>query len=304
MSHKLALMALLDLYKLQVFVQVARAGSFSAAAERLFMTQPAVSQHMQELEAGLGRTLFQRGRRGVTLTAEGATLRDYAERILALVAEAEIAVIDLDHLASGQVSIGATPGVSGYLLPHWIHDFRERHPALTVALQTATTPAIVAQLLSRQIDLGLIEGEIDPAAAARLEARPICDVAQRVVVGPKHPLWGRETISLPELEGLACATRQASSQSRIWLDGLLRENGVRPRIVAEFDNPEAIKRVVMAGTAFAVLPDYAVRAELERDALKSPNTDIAMSRGLRAAWSGSAPLSPIARAFLAFVMPR
>ncbi len=289
-----------DLHKLRVFAQVAQAGSFSRAAERLFMSQPAVSQHMRELEEALGVRLFERGRRGVALTAEGRALHDYAQRILALVAEAESAVLNVANLAGGQLNIGATPGVSAYLLPDWIRDFHERYPQLVVTAQTATTPEIADQLIGRQLDLGFVEGDLDAADASRLSAEVLCDVPQYALVGPKHPLWARESVALRELDGQAFVMRQPGSRSRLWLDRILEAHGARPRVAAEFDNPEAIKRSVMGGAAIGVLPAYAVRAELQAGALRALRTDVPLTRALRAVWGKSAPLSPIARAFLAF----
>ena len=90
---------MLDLHKLDIFLHVVRAGSFNRAAEGLLMSQSAVSQHIQDLEAGLGATLFERGRRGVNLTKAGDALHDYALRIFTLLAEAENAVTDVRILA-------------------------------------------------------------------------------------------------------------------------------------------------------------------------------------------------------------
>jgi DNA-binding transcriptional LysR family regulator len=292
---------MLDLYKLHVFSRVADAGSFSAAAERLYMTQPAVSQHIQDLEAALGVQLFQRGRRGVVLTPDGRVLQSYARRLLQLAAEAESVVTNPSALASGQIAIGATPGVSTYLLPRWMHEFSQHYPHLRVALHTATTPEIAAQLSAGKIDLGFIEGEIDDAQAGRLETQVVCEVPQLMLVGPKSELWRRERIVASELDGQAFVMRQPGSQSRRWLDHLLRERAVTPRIVAEFDNPEAIKRSVQAGASIAVLPKYAAMAELKRGTLHAVAVDIPLTRTLRAAWSAATPLPPIARAFMAHV---
>jgi DNA-binding transcriptional LysR family regulator len=109
---------MLSLYKLEIFAAVVHAGSFSAASDRLFMTQPAVSQHIQTLEASLGTTLFVRGRRGVSLTPAGESLYGYTLQILRLVAEAESAVTDVENLAEGQIQIGATPGLTSTWCPN------------------------------------------------------------------------------------------------------------------------------------------------------------------------------------------
>jgi DNA-binding transcriptional LysR family regulator len=301
MSHKQELMAMLDLYKLQVFAQVAQAGSFSAAAEQLYMTQPAVSQHMQDLEASLGTQLFQRGRRGVTLTPEGKLLLDYTARVLKLVVEAEAAITDVTKLESGRVVVGATPGVSTYLMPHWLHDFRDQYPRISVSLQTATTPEIVSLVLANQIELGFVEGEMESSARGRLELRNLCDVPQLFVVGPRHPLRNKRRVDYGDMHEQSFVMRQPGSQTRIWIDDLLRAQRVHPLVIAEFDNPEAIKRTVMNGLAIAVLPQYAVQADVKRGALHVLNIDAPLTRLLSAVWNKSAPLSPVARAFISRV---
>ncbi|MEZ4681319.1 MAG: LysR family transcriptional regulator [Caldilineaceae bacterium] len=123
-----------------------------AAAGYLLMTQPAVSQHIQDLEIQMGTSLFTRGRRGVTLTPEGETLRDYAVRILELMAEAERAVTDVRKLASGYMIIEATPGVSVYLLPDFVQAFRAQFPQITLTLQTGITSQVVGELRSNELN--------------------------------------------------------------------------------------------------------------------------------------------------------
>lgn len=292
---------MLDLYKLQVFAQVAQAGSFSAAAEQLYMSQPAVSQHMQDLEASLGAQLFQRGRRGVTLTPEGRVLLDYTERVLKLVAEAEAAITDVTKLESGRVAVGATPGVSTYLMPHWLHDFREQYPRIGVSLQTAITPEIVSLVLANQIELGFVEGEMESSARSRLELRNLCEVPQLFVVGARHPLRNLERVAYSDMNEQSFVMRQPGSQTRIWIDDLLRAQRVHPRVIAEFDNPEAIKRTVINGLAIAVLPQYAVQADVKRGSLHVLNINAPLTRLLSAVWNKSAPLSPVGRAFISRV---
>ena len=141
---------MLDLYKLRIFVTVVQEGSFSAAAERLYITQSAVSQHVSDLEAGLGVKLFTRGRRGVTLTHPGQILLGYARQIFDLVVEAENAVADVENLEGGALTIGATPGVGVYLLPDWISSFRARYPRLTISTQTGITSEIISGILAQR----------------------------------------------------------------------------------------------------------------------------------------------------------
>lgn len=290
----------LNLYKLEIFVHVVEEGSFSAAAERLLMTQSGVSQHIRDLEAGLGAQLFERGRRGVTLTHAGQKLYDYTRRIFALVAEAENAVTDVDQLAEGQVKLGATPGLASYTLPEWIQSFRQRHPRLTVTLQTRTTPEIVTEILAGRLDIGIVEGEIDDATLALLNASDLQRIEQFVVVGQRHPYWERQEIDIMELSGHDFVMRQQHSQSRIWLTQVLNEHGITPRLSAEFDNVESIKRTVASGHGLAVLPAYAVRDEVNYGSLRTiPVAGQPFVRVVKLLWDRRRFLSPVTRALLA-----
>lgn len=290
---------MLNLYKLEIFALVAQQGSFSAAAGQLYLTQSAVSQHIQDLEASLGTALFTRGRRGVALTPAGETLYGYTRRILALLAEAESAVVTVENLAGGQVSIGSTPGASLYLLPGWIHAFRARYPNLTVSLETGVTGVVAAGVLGRRLDVGFVEGEIEGGIGLRLGQLVLAQVAQYVVIGPGHPCWRRDAVALADLDGQPFITRQPSSQTRAWQDALLAAHGARPRIVAELDSPESIKRAVMSSMGAAILPQYAVQRELDEGALRAlPLAEAPLRRALRLVWNDDAPCTPLTRAFL------
>lgn len=289
----------LDLYKLQVFSVVVQEGSFSAAAERLYVTQSAVSQHIKELEASLGRQLFRRGWRGVTLTPDGEVLHRYTGEIFALVAKAENALTDINHLASGRVSMGATPGIGIYLVPEWVQQFRERHPQLTVALQTGITPQIVSDVLRQRLDIGFVEGELDDHPPARLASLVLEEIEQRVVVGFKHPFWDSRQLRIEDLRQQSMIVREASSQSRIWLEQTLQQHGVTPMIGAEYDNLESMKRGVALGMCVAVLPPYVVQAEVDQHLLRMiPLEGKPLTRSLKLVWDAQGYFSPITRAFL------
>lgn len=290
---------MLNLYKLEIFVHVVEEGSFSGAAERLLMTQSGVSQHIQDLEASLGSQLFERGRRGVTLTAAGTTLYEYTERILDLVAEAENAVVKVENLANGQIVIGATPGISAYLLPDWIHEFRSRYPRLAVLVQTSITSQIVNEVLAHRLDLGLIEGELTQVSSPQLRIVPLKEVEQFVVVGKKHPWWNRKQVTIADLRDQPLVVRQAHSQSRIWLENELKQRQIPPTISAEFDNPESLKRAVINSALIAILPDYVLEQELQLGLLRIvPMENNPLRRTLKAILPQDRLCSPVGRAFL------
>ena len=290
---------MLDLYKLQIFECVVEEGSFSAAAERLMMSQSGVSQHIRELENSLGARLFERSRRGAKPTEVGYTLYDYSQRILGLVAQAESAVTDVAQLAAGQVHAEATPGISIYVLSDMVQDFRDRYPRLSVSLETRITPEIVQDILARKTDLGIVEGELSLDRSSGLRAVELESIPQYVVVGRKHAFWDRNAIAMNELDGLTFIMRQPASQTRIWLDETLAQHGVSPRVNAEFDNVESIKRTVAAGAGLAVLPRYAIVDEESFGTLRAvPVEGAPLQRTLKLAWDGRRHFSPVARSLL------
>lgn len=290
---------MLDLHKLAIFMQVAERGSFSRAAEHLLMTQSGVSQHVQELEARLGTRLFERKRRGVELTQAGEVLHDYATTILQLVAEAELAVTDVANLREGQLTLGATPGVSAYLMPEWVPSFRNELPQISVTLQTNTTAHILAQLQSQQLELGFIEGEVDVQEHPDLVVIELRSVQQLIVVGREHPWWSRAEVMLAELDRQPMVMRQPRSQTRIWLDALFQQHGIEPEVVAEFDNLESMKRLVMGSRYLTILPDYAVQTERQIGALRGLQlADLPLERTLKLVRNRHIFCAPVARAFL------
>ncbi len=296
---------MLDLYKLHIFTVVVQEGSFSSAAERLYLTQSAISQHIQQLESSLGVQLFIRGRRGVTLTAEGHTLADYTHRIFALVGETETAVTRVDRLDSGQVVIGATPGAGVYLLPEWAQLFREQYPALSVSIQTGVTRKIVDDLLANRLEIGLIEGELDHQRESRLAVTVLAAVEQFVVVSNQpglHPWQALDAVPISALNGQTFIMRPRASQTRVWMDAMLRQHNVEPVIAAEYDNLEAIKRLVAAGSGITILPEYVIRQEIALGLLHLVRiTGVTFCRELKLIAASDRGLSPVARAFVALL---
>ncbi len=295
---------MLDFYKLQIFSVVVQEGSFSAAADRLYITQSAVSQHIKDLEASLGRRLFQRGWRGVKLTPHGEVLSRFTDQIFALVSQAENALTDIESLTGGRVSIGATPGIGVYLAPEWVQRFRTRYPQLSVALNTGVTAQIVADVLARRLDIGFIEGELDDHQQVRLASLTLEEVEQNVVVGFRHPLWDSGHLREEDLRDQSFIVRQMHSQSRSWLERTLRQRGIEPHIGAEFDNLESIKRSLLMGQCIAVLPPYVVQSEVEQGTLRAiPVEGRPFTRSLRLIWESNASISPVTRAFLTELTP-
>ncbi len=285
-----------SLYQLRIFQTVAEEGAISRAAERLYLTQPAVSQHIHALEIHLGAQLFQRGRRGVTLTPAGKVLLDYSRRILELTAEAQQAVALASGARTGVVRLGASPGVGPCLMPEWIGAFHALHPTINVTLRTAPTPRIIRALQERRIDLGIVEGEVHDSTVQTI---PLWDEEIVIVVGPGHPWWGQERVHAQELDQQPFVAREQGSLTRAWEERTLEEFGVHPNVVAEFDTPIAIKQAVASGLGIALLPQFAVQRELETGRLHGVKlAEGRLERTLKILWAPHCLKNPAVHAFL------
>jgi len=145
----------MDLSELQVFLTVAKEGSFSRAAERLYRTQPAVSLAIRKLEDSLGQPLFVRGARPVRLTDAGSLLREYAERLLNLRDEVKKGLLELEGLKRGELSLGVNESSIHALLPA-VAKFREAHPGVQVRLHRMFSRDIPHEVVNYRLDLGAV----------------------------------------------------------------------------------------------------------------------------------------------------
>src|SRR3954451_4576553 len=152
----------INLAHLAVFHAIACEGSVSRAAERLMVSQPAVSKQLRQLERSLGGgRLFDRLPKGVRPTAAGELLAGYARRIFALQAEAEQALAELRGLGRGRLSVGASTTIGVYLLPEVFVRFRQAYPGIAMHLEIANSEVIRRRLADGAIDIGLTEGTVD-----------------------------------------------------------------------------------------------------------------------------------------------
>jgi DNA-binding transcriptional LysR family regulator len=249
-----------SIYQLRIFQVVAETESMSRAAERLFLTQPAVSHHIRSLEEDLGVQLFHRGRKGVKLTEAGEVFLEYANRILLLATEAKREAARADGLAKSVVRIGASPNAGTALLPSWILSFHRKCPHVSTSLRTAITPEVVRAIRRREVDVGIVEGEIEDLED--VEVIPLWDEEIVIVVGPSHRWWGKSKIHARELETEVFIVREEGSLTRVWEQRMLEGLGIQQRSVAQFDTPAGIKRGIASGLGIALLPYFSIRNEV------------------------------------------
>ena len=249
--------------RLQVFHAVAKHLSFTKAADALFMTQPAVTFQIKQLEEYFNTRLFDRAQGGITLTPAGAVAFEYAERILALSAELDARLKDISGQVGGSLLIGGSMTIGEYLLPQLIGEFKARFPAVVPSLFVGNSEAVQDRVAERTLDLGFIEGD---SHLSSLLSEVCCEDELQAVCAPSHPL-AKQPFALPvSLSQHPYICREAGSGTRAVIDRYLQKNGVAPEsldVVVELGSPEAIKGLVATGLGFAIMSRVIVAKELE-----------------------------------------
>ena len=252
--------------QLEVFLAVAKAGSFRRAADGLHLSQPALSQHVGELERGLGARFFDRRGRTVTLTEAGRILEDHALRLFATLAGAREAIAELDGVGRGTLVVGAstTPGI--YLMPALMGEFERAYPGISVDLRIANSRVIEEQIRANDLDLGVVGAHGLRAGEKCLAATLLDELV--LIVPPTHPWAGRRRVDPSRLAQERLLMREEGSATRQVTERALQRASVGIGRTLELGHTEAIKQAVMAGLGVAFVSIYAARGELETGRLK------------------------------------
>jgi len=240
--------------QLEVFVSVAATGSVSAAAGRLFMTQPAASMALAELERQLESPLFNRERGRLRLNARGRELLPLAQELIERFAELERKAGDSAQLLGGELRIGASNTVGNYLVGDLLGDFVAAYPQVSVRLGVGNTDTIAEGVVEHRYDLGCVEG---PVSHPALDVRPWRDDVLAVCVRPDHPLARKRRLRPEDFEGARWILREHGSATRALSERVLAALPAG-QTVLELDQSESIKQAVIAGLGIACLPAVAL----------------------------------------------
>jgi DNA-binding transcriptional LysR family regulator len=239
------------------FLEVARRGNLSRAAEALYVSQPTLTARLQALESELGEQLFVRTRRGMRLTEAGEAFLPFAEHSVQAISDGRDRLSELRRGTAGKLVLGAPPTVSTYALPALLARFTQEHPGVRLTVMTGTSEEILELVLHDRIQVGLMRALGHP----EVEAVPVYSDALLAVVSPDHRLAGRK-VRLAELAGEPLVLFGRSSSYRVFTQAVFRQAGVMPDSVLELDNIEAAKKMVEHGIGISLVPHSAVTGEL------------------------------------------
>lgn len=233
-----------DLTLLRSFLEVAEVGAISPAARRLYVTQPALSRRLQQLEAELGTPLFERSSRGVALTEEGRFVQREARVLIERYAHLKEGVAALANLEAGTVRIGGGATAVSFLLPGAIASFQQTHPSVLFQVKEAGSRDTERDVAAERLELGIVTLPIEPSLAGELEATPLVQDRILLVASADHPLAARKRVPVSALDGEDLVGFESPSAIRSLIDGALREVGVQMNVVMELRSIPAILRMV------------------------------------------------------------
>ncbi len=248
--------------RLQVFHTVAGVLSFTRAAEKLNMTQPAVTHQIRQLEEDFNTRLFDRTNNKISLTVAGECVLQYAERIMSLYGEMHESVKTLTGDTAGLVTLGASTTIAEYMLPGLLGDFRQRFPGAQIRLRVANTDAVVNMVADNTIDLGIVEGEVENKHLVVDN----CQIDEMLVLMPlAHPLAEQSAVRPAQLREYPFILREDGSGTRSVIAGYLKRCDLHEDQLNrpfELGSTEAIKGAVQAGMGLSIVSAATVAKEL------------------------------------------
>lgn len=253
--------------RLQVFNAVAKHGSFTRAAEHLFMTQPAVTFQIKQLEEHYDTRLFERGHGRVSLTPAGEMVLAYAERILDLDAELESRVSELTDELAGTLTIGTSTTIAAYWLPCLLEQFKRKYPRVTPRVVVGNSQLTEDRVASRELDLGLIEIATDQPL---VERRTLAHDELLVICQPGHPLDQLPMLRAEDLLAHPFITRDPGNAVRVLAEEFFEAAGIgmdQVTICAELGSLASVKHFAAQGLGYAIASKAAIQRDLREHRL-------------------------------------
>lgn len=281
----------------RAFYQVAHLGSVTRAAEALFITQPAVSQCIRQLEEDLGISLFIRTPRGMRLTAEGQELFRFVSRGVDSITQGEKRIQQMNSLENGSISIGASDMTLEFFLLEHLERFHRQYPKIRISVTNVSTPDTLRLLHDGRIDFGAVSTPVDGQAG--LVVRPVAEIQDVFVASPHFDALRGQTLSPRQLAGLPIVCLEKNTSTRRYLDGFLAEHGVQLQPEIELATSPLIAQFAARGMGVGSLVRHFALPFLQDGRLFELDLQPAPpSRAICLVYDGRLPLSRAADALL------
>ncbi|MFQ5988912.1 MAG: selenium metabolism-associated LysR family transcriptional regulator [Candidatus Methylomirabilales bacterium] len=285
----------MNLSQLKAFLAVAEDRSFSRAAEKLYLSQPAVSKQIQALEEGLGMRLFDRVGRSILLTEAGNILHDHAHIAFQTLEEARETINQLRGLQRGHLRISAASTIGTYMLPQPLGELKAQFPGIEISLAITNKARVVQQVLNHEVELGFVGPPVEPA---ELEMEEYLLDELVLIMAPTHRLAHEESVAVAQLAEEVFILREQGSGTREIMEEELARARVSLKKAMELGSTEAIKQAVAANLGVSIVSKFAIALEILQSRLAVARLrELDLRRQLYIVHHSGRTLSPAAQEF-------
>ena len=258
------------LEQLRILKAVATEKNFTKAAAVLYLSQPSLSKQIKTLEKNLDTLLVNRERNKISLTESGQVLLQYSERILTLCEESCRALIDLKNGDRGNLTVGASQTIGTYLMPRILALFAQNYPQIDLKVQVNSTRVIAKKIISREMDIAVVGGEISDDLKKKLTIQPFVYDELNLIISKSHPFAKKSQINKEDLYCLDFITLNSNSTIKKFIDTILIQNQIETKqlkTILQLNSIEAIKTAVSLGLGAAFVSSSAIEKELKLQTL-------------------------------------
>jgi DNA-binding transcriptional LysR family regulator len=281
----------------KVFCDLAETQSFSKTAALNGITQSAVSQRVRQMEDKFGATLIERGRRNFALTPEGIAMLEASRELMSIFNNLGARLRTIRNEVSGELRVASIFSIGLHELPPLLKVFQARHPDVRVHVEFRRSQQVYLEVQGGDVDLGLVAY---PAKRTGLAFELFEEDNMVLIVHPNHPLARAGSVPLKQLNGERFISFEPDTPTRKVIDRFLRENGVNPIHVMEFDNIETVKRAVEVESGISIVPENTVRQEIESGQLAAVRLEgEKLTRPLGVIYQRNRPRFPALAEFIA-----
>ncbi|MBW1779970.1 MAG: LysR family transcriptional regulator [Deltaproteobacteria bacterium] len=287
---------MINFNQLRIFCAAAKHQNFTIAAQKLYITQPAVTAQIKLFEAACNLKLFKKRGRKVYLTDEGKTLYQYVHKVFEYEKEIENVIEDMRELKRGILRLGTTKSYARYFMPFMITRFRETYPDIKIHLDEGSSQDMTRSLLDFQNEIAIIAKAEEHSDIYFL---PFSEEEVVLIIGPDHRLTEKRVVSFEELSTEPIIMKEIGSGTRKLVSELFARHHHTPDVLMETSNTEFIKQLVQRGDGISFLVKEAVAIELDEGELATvPLEDGRIFLDISIAYLKNQHLSPPAQAFL------
>ncbi|MFD1955084.1 selenium metabolism-associated LysR family transcriptional regulator [Paenibacillus thailandensis] len=295
----------LNFHQLHIFYTVAERGSFSAAAQALHMTQPAVTMQVQSLEDYFGTKLLLRSTKRIELTEAGRTLMPYAQKSIELIRDTDQAMASYTKQLKGKLQLGSSLTIGEYILPRLLGPFGQEYPHIAISMKVMNTTQIIEEILNHQLNFGLIEA---PVSHPDMHIEPVMKDELVLIAPTNHPLAGKSDVTFEQAMEYPFVLREQGSGTRLVMEEQLRLQSIDPaqmKIVMELGSTGAVKSAVEAGFGLSVISSSSIKHEVALGLIRViPLSNIVFKRYFYSIYLKSSLLPISAVSFLSFLRER